>query len=92
MDKETRERKIKEFIEWRKDKKEEEIGLAKYINPENLPDSFFEEPKKEVIQESKQKLVDFRTYKPPKEVLDEYKDLIEELHKWAERSRKYGDK
>ena len=91
MDKETRERKIKEFIEWRKDKTEREIGLAKYLNPENLPDSFFEEPK-EVVHENKQKLVDFRTYQPPQEVLDEYKDLIEELHKWAERSRKYGDK
>ena len=41
MDKETRERKIQEFIEWRKDKTEEEIGLYKNINPENLPDSFF---------------------------------------------------
>ena len=87
MDKETREKKIQEFIEWRKDKTEEEIGLAKHINPENLPDSFFEEPKKEVIQESKQKLVDFRTYQPPKEVLDEYKDLIEDLCKWARQSR-----
>lgn len=86
MDKETRERKIQEFIEWRKDKKEEEIGLAKYLNPENLPDSFFEEPK-EVVYENRQKLVDFRTYKPPKEVLDEYKELIEELHKWARQSR-----
>ena len=41
MDKETRERKIQEFIEWRKDKTEEEIGLYKNINPENLPESFF---------------------------------------------------
>lgn len=86
MDKETRERKIKEFIEWRKDKTEEEIGLYKYLNPENFPDSFFNEPK-EVVHENKQELVDFRTYQPPQEVLDEYKDLIEDLHKWARQSR-----
>lgn len=40
MDKETRERKIKEFIEWRKDKSEE-IGLYRFLDPEKLPDSFF---------------------------------------------------
>ena len=33
------------------------------------------------------KIVDFRTYQPPKEVLEEYKDLLDELHKWARQSR-----
>lgn len=41
MDKEIRERKIKEFIEWRKDKTDEEIGLYRFLDPEKLPDSFF---------------------------------------------------
>ena len=41
MDKVTREKKIQEFIDWRKDKSEEEIGLSKYIDPEKLPDKFF---------------------------------------------------
>ena len=41
MDKEIRERKIKEFIEWRKDKTDEEIGLYRFLDPEKLLDSFF---------------------------------------------------
>ena len=85
MDKATREKKIQEFIDWRKDKTEEEIGLAKYLNPEHFPDSVFGENKKEIVDN--RKIVDFRTYQPPKEVLEEYKDLLDELHKWARQSR-----
>ena len=85
MDKATREKKIQEFIDWRKDKTEEEIGLAKYLNPKHFPDSVFEESKKEIVDN--RKIVDFRTYQPPKEVLEEYKDLLDELHKWARQSR-----
>ena len=85
MDKTTREKKIQEFIDWRKDKTEEEIGLAKYLNPEHFPDSVFEESKKDIVD--KRKIVDFRTYQLPKEVLEEYKDLLDELHKWARQSR-----
>ena len=85
MDKKTREKRIQEFIDWRKDKTEEEIGLAKYLNPEHFPDSVFKESKKGIVDN--RKIVDFRTYQPPKEVLEEYKDLLDELHKWARQSR-----
>ena len=85
MDEAIREKKIQEFINWRKDKTEEEIGLAKYLNPEHFPDSVFEESKKEIVDNRKS--VDFRTYQPLKEVLEEYKDLLDELHKWARQSR-----
>ena len=84
MDKETRERKIKEFIEWRKDKKEEEIGLSKYINPEHLPDSFFEEGTK-YFQNNK--VVHYGSWKPSPELLEEYKEEIENYRKWARQSR-----
>lgn len=84
MDKETRERKIKEFIEWRKDKKEEEIGLSKYINPENLPDSFFEDGTK-YFQNNK--VVHYGSWKPSPELLEEYKEEIENYRKWARQSR-----
>ena len=84
MDKETRERKIQEFIEWRKDKTEEEIGLYKNINPENLPDSFFNET--ENIPNSK-KVIHYKTWKPSPELVEEYKEELEAYHKWARRSR-----
>ena len=45
----------------------------------------FEESKKDVVDN--RKIVDFKTYQPPKEVLEEYKDLLDELHKWARQSR-----
>lgn len=61
----------------------EEIDLSKCLNPEHFPDSAF---KKSKIVDNR-KIVDFRTYQPPKEVLEEYKDLLDELHKWARQSR-----
>ena len=84
MDKVTREKKIQEFIEWRKDKKEEEIGLSKYINPENLPDSFFEDGTK-YFQNNK--VVHYGSWKPSPELLEEYKEEIENYRKWARQSR-----
>ena len=84
MDKETRERKIQEFIEWRKDKKEEEIGLSKYINPENLPDSFFEENTKHF---QNNEVVHYGSWKPSPELLEEYKDELEDYYEWAKECR-----
>lgn len=55
----------------------------KYLNLEHLP--HIEESKKEDIDN--RKIVDFKTYQPPKEILEEYKDLLDELHKWARQSR-----
>lgn len=92
MDRVTRENKIQEFIDWRNDKTEEEIGLAKYLNPEKLTDKFFDESESPHFKNNK--IVHYGTWKPSPELLEEYKDELEIYHKWAEESRemKYYEK
>ena len=85
MDKKTREKKIQEFIDWRKDKAEEEIGLSKYIDPKNLPDKFFDESESSHFKNNK--IVHYGSWKPSPELLEEYKDELEIYHKWARQSR-----
>ena len=39
------------------------------------------------VNDDPRNLVNYKTWQPPQELLDEYKEELEALHKWARQSR-----
>ncbi len=79
MNKETRERRLQRFINWRKAKMEE-MELIKSFDTGKVPDSFLEEYEN---KERRKTLADFR--KLADKILDENKDLIKALHRFISK-------
>ena len=64
----------------------EDIELMGLAIMENHPE-LKNRKSKEEVKEDPRKLVNYKTWQPPQELLDEYKEELEALHKWARQSR-----
>ena len=64
----------------------EDIELMGLAIMENHPELTNRKSDEEVKVDPR-KLVNYKTWKPPQELLDEYKEELEALHKWARQSR-----
>lgn len=63
----------------------EEIEIIGQAIIENHPE--LNRKSKDEIKEEPKNLIHYKTWQPPQELLDEYKEELEALHKWARQSR-----